>query len=85
MPALRPRVERVTRRRALGTAWAAGAGGAVMYWHVDDLEGTVQRLLSMGAREYQPVTPLPAVRPTSGPIRAQPVLGGLHNTYEWAA
>ena len=32
-------------------------GGAIMHWHVDDLEGTVQRLLSMGAREYQPITP----------------------------
>jgi hypothetical protein len=30
-------------------------------------------------------TPLPAVRPTSGPIRARPVLGGLHRTYERAA
>ncbi|RPF21557.1 VOC family protein [Myceligenerans xiligouense] len=32
-------------------------GGAVMYWHVDDLEGTFARLLEMGATEYQPVTP----------------------------
>lgn len=32
-------------------------GGAIMHWHVDDLEGTVQRLLSMGAREYEPATP----------------------------
>lgn len=32
-------------------------GGAVMYWHVDDLEVTVQRLLAMGATEYQPTTP----------------------------
>jgi transposase InsO family protein len=30
-------------------------------------------------------TPLPAVRPASGPIRARPVLGGLHHTYERAA
>ncbi|MFD2795318.1 VOC family protein [Promicromonospora vindobonensis] len=32
-------------------------GGAVMYWHVDDLEGTVARLLELGATEYQPITP----------------------------
>jgi predicted enzyme related to lactoylglutathione lyase len=32
-------------------------GGAIMYWHVDDLERTVDRLLGMGAREHQPVTP----------------------------
>jgi catechol 2,3-dioxygenase-like lactoylglutathione lyase family enzyme len=43
-------------------AWApAGAatepGGAVMYWHVDDIAATFEKLLSMGAREYQPITP----------------------------
>jgi hypothetical protein len=41
-----------------------------------------------GARPHRPLgpeTPLPAVRPTSGAIRARPVLGGLHHTYERAA
>jgi predicted enzyme related to lactoylglutathione lyase len=32
-------------------------GGAVMHWHVDDLEATVERLLSLGAKEYMPITP----------------------------
>src|SRR5215212_2521876 len=32
-------------------------GGVVMHWHVDDVEATVERLLSMGAREYEPITP----------------------------
>jgi hypothetical protein len=27
-----------------------------MHWHVDDLPGTVERLLSLGATEYQPIT-----------------------------
>jgi predicted enzyme related to lactoylglutathione lyase len=36
---------------------ATEPGGAVMYWHVDDLDATVERLLSMGATEYQPITP----------------------------
>jgi predicted enzyme related to lactoylglutathione lyase len=31
-------------------------GGAVMHWHVDDLAATVEKLLAMGATEYQPVT-----------------------------
>jgi catechol 2,3-dioxygenase-like lactoylglutathione lyase family enzyme len=36
---------------------ASEPGGAIMYWHVDDLSATVERLLSMGATEYQPITP----------------------------
>ncbi|WP_433469849.1 VOC family protein [Spirillospora sp. CA-128828] len=35
---------------------AAGPGGAVMYWHVDDLEAAVARLLSMGARTHEKIT-----------------------------
>jgi predicted enzyme related to lactoylglutathione lyase len=38
-----------------------GAGtrpsGAIMHWHVDDLEATLARLLELGATEYQPLTP----------------------------
>lgn len=37
-------------------ATAPGPGGAITHWHVDDLEGTFARLLSLGAAEYQPVT-----------------------------
>jgi predicted enzyme related to lactoylglutathione lyase len=36
---------------------AAEPGGAIMHWHVDDLEATVARLLEMGAKEYHPITP----------------------------
>ncbi|HEY6278529.1 MAG TPA: VOC family protein [Streptosporangiaceae bacterium] len=36
---------------------AGGPGGAIMYWHVDDPNATVDRLLSMGATQYQPITP----------------------------
>ncbi|MFC4626728.1 VOC family protein [Promicromonospora alba] len=32
-------------------------GGALMYWHVDDLEAMVARLLELGATEFQPITP----------------------------
>lgn len=31
-------------------------GGAVVYWHVDDIEAVYVRLLSLGATEYEPVT-----------------------------
>ena len=45
----------VDQRFALPGA-AVGPGGAVMYWHVDDLPATVERLLALGATEYQPIT-----------------------------
>ncbi|RTL66118.1 MAG: VOC family protein [Pseudonocardiaceae bacterium] len=32
-------------------------GGAIVFWHVDDLEATVARLLELGATEYEPITP----------------------------
>ncbi|MEU4387848.1 VOC family protein [Promicromonospora sp. NPDC023805] len=35
----------------------AEPGGALMYWHVDDLESMVARLLELGATEFQPITP----------------------------
>jgi putative transposase len=41
-----------------------------------------------GARPHRTLrleTPVPTVRPTTGPIRARPVLGGLHHAYERAA
>ena len=28
-------------------------GGAIIYWHVDDLQGSYERLLAMGATPYQ--------------------------------
>jgi predicted enzyme related to lactoylglutathione lyase len=32
-------------------------GGAIMHWHVDDLRGTYDRLLALGAEPYMPITP----------------------------
>lgn len=46
----------IDRRYAPASA-ASGPGGAVMHWHVDDLDATVERLLALGATEYQPITP----------------------------
>jgi len=33
-----------------------GPGGAVMFWHVDDIVATVEKLKAMGAKEYEPIT-----------------------------
>ncbi|MGY4644168.1 VOC family protein [Cellulomonas sp. URHB0016] len=34
---------------------SGGPSGAVVYWHVDDLAGMVDRLLALGATVHQPV------------------------------
>jgi predicted enzyme related to lactoylglutathione lyase len=44
-------------RRFAPSRTATEPGGAIMYWHVDDLETTTKRLLSKGATEYEPITP----------------------------
>lgn len=36
---------------------ASGPGGAVLLWHVDDIEAALARVKSMGATEYEPLTP----------------------------
>ncbi|MBE0689195.1 MAG: VOC family protein [Anaerolineae bacterium] len=36
---------------------ASGPGGAILHWHVDDIEGTLEHLKAMGAKEYDPLTP----------------------------
>ena len=33
-----------------------GPGGAIVYWHVDDVQGAFAKLLAMGAQTYQAVT-----------------------------
>lgn len=35
---------------------ADGPGGAIAYWHVDDLPGTYDRLLGRGATVHEPIT-----------------------------
>ena len=34
---------------------SGGPGGQIVFWHVDDLAGTVDRLIDLGAVEYEPV------------------------------
>jgi len=31
-------------------------GGAILYWHVDDIEKSLDRLLALGAKPYQPIS-----------------------------
>ena len=33
-----------------------GPAGAIVYWHVDDVAATLEKLLSMGATEYEALT-----------------------------
>lgn len=33
-----------------------GPGGAVLYWHVDDIQKAMEQLLAMGAKEYESIT-----------------------------
>lgn len=62
---------------------ASDPGGVVMYWHVDDLDATVERLLATVATEYQPITP----RGDAGFVTAAVVdpfgnvLGVMHNPH----
>jgi predicted enzyme related to lactoylglutathione lyase len=32
-----------------------GPGGEIVYWHVDDVTSTFEKLLAMGAKEYEPI------------------------------
>jgi predicted enzyme related to lactoylglutathione lyase len=43
-------------RRYAPRAMKPGPGGAVLLWHVDDVQTTHKKLLSMGATEYDPIT-----------------------------
>ena len=39
----------IVDRRYAGSPRPEAAGGAVVYWHVDDIEATFERLLALGA------------------------------------
>jgi predicted enzyme related to lactoylglutathione lyase len=32
-----------------------GPGGSVLYWHVDDIKSMLEKVKSMGAKEYEPM------------------------------
>lgn len=35
---------------------AKSPAGAIAYWHVDDLEASLEKLLTLGAKAHQPIT-----------------------------
>jgi predicted enzyme related to lactoylglutathione lyase len=39
-----------------GAAAAGGPGGAVVYWHIDDVAAILEKAKAMGAKEYEPLT-----------------------------
>jgi predicted enzyme related to lactoylglutathione lyase len=66
-----------------GAATAAGPGGAVVYWHVDDVAAILEKVKAMGAKEYEPLTK----RGEAGFVTASVVdpfgniLGIMHNPH----
>ncbi|NUL46542.1 VOC family protein [Cellulosimicrobium funkei] len=44
-------------RHYLPSAHLPATGGVIARWHVDDLPGTVEFLIALGATEHEPVTP----------------------------
>jgi predicted enzyme related to lactoylglutathione lyase len=43
-------------RKYAPTSMQPGPGGAILLWHVDDVEATLERLKALGAQEYDPIT-----------------------------
>jgi predicted enzyme related to lactoylglutathione lyase len=35
----------------------AGPGGTVLFWHVDDIDEMYVKLMAMGCKEFEPITP----------------------------
>jgi predicted enzyme related to lactoylglutathione lyase len=43
----------IDSKYAPGLATSKGPAGAIVYWHVDDVKATFERLLSMGAKQFE--------------------------------
>jgi len=69
-------------RRFAHPATGKSPGGAVTFWHVDDIEATLSRLTSMGSTEYEPLTPREAGFVTASVVDPfGNVLGIMHNPH----
>jgi predicted enzyme related to lactoylglutathione lyase len=47
----------IISRQYLPKAASGGPGGAIVNWHVDNLQETLDRVVAMGATIYEPITP----------------------------
>jgi predicted enzyme related to lactoylglutathione lyase len=69
-------------RRYAPSGASNAPGGSVMFWHVDDLAATVEKLTAMGAIEYEPVTQREAGFVTASVVDPfGNVLGVMHNPH----
>jgi catechol 2,3-dioxygenase-like lactoylglutathione lyase family enzyme len=69
-------------RRYAPSGAANAPGGAVMFWHVDDLAATLERLLALGATEYEPLTERESGFDTASVVDPfGNVLGIMHNPH----
>lgn len=46
----------IVDRRYAPPGTASGVGGTVLYWHVSDLNAAFEKLISLGAQQYEPPT-----------------------------
>lgn len=61
---------------------AGDPAGAVVFWHVDDVTATLETLLSMGAKEHDPVTKREAGFVTASVVDPfGNILGIMHNPH----
>ena len=69
-------------RRYAPSGASNAPGGAVLFWHVDDLPATVEKLLAMGATEYEALTERDAGFATASVVDPfGNVLGVMHNPH----
>ncbi len=61
---------------------AANPGGAIVYWHVDDVAAMLEKLTAMGVKEYEPLTNRGAGFITASVIDPfGNILGIMHNAH----
>ena len=47
----------IDKKYAPKKASTTGPGGVILYWHVDNVAAAMEKLIEMGATEYEPITP----------------------------